>query len=362
MIRRPPRSTLFPYTTLFRSQLRMAKIDAASGPILESLGITAACVGMIFATHWITEGNMQTSDFFILVGILGTMAETGRKLGNVYPRIQTANASAERVYMLFDGPVETDSPKAKVLGKMTKSLEMIDVSFTYPACPIKTLDDINLKVNAGEVIAVVGANGSGKTTLLSLIPRFFNPDKGKILIDGNDISQVTLGSLREQIGLVTQQAIVFNESIAANIAYSKPDASEAEIVAAAKQAYADDFIEQTSNGYQTIIGEQGTTLSGGQLQRIAIARAILRNPAILIFDEATSQIDSDSEVKIQKALAEFSYGRTSFIIAHRLSTVINSDRIIVLDKGLIIGQGNHQELLKNCSLYRQLYEMQFGVN
>jgi ATP-binding cassette, subfamily B, bacterial MsbA len=340
----------------------MAKVDVASAPILETIGIGAACMGMIFAAHWIAQGNMNTSDFFILVGILGTIAETGRKLGDVYPNLQTANASAERVYALFDRPTEMDVPNAKELARMTKYMEMDGISFTYPSSPVKTLDNISLRVNAGETIAVVGPNGSGKTTLLGLVQRFFEPDQGRILIDGDDISQVTLGSLREQMGLVTQQAIVFNDTIAANIAYSKPDAGQAEIVAAARQAYADDFIEQTANGYQTIIGEQGTTLSGGQLQRIAIARAILKNPAILIFDEAMSQIDSDSEVKIQKALAEFSHGRTSFVIAHRLSTIINADRIIVLDKGRLVGQGKHQQLLESCPLYRQLYEMQFGIN
>jgi len=236
---------------------------------------------------------------------------------------------------------------------------MRHISFRYPNSPTMTLDDINLTIQAGETVAVVGPNGSGKTTLTSLIPRFFIPQSGEILIDGTNITEAGLGSLRGQIGIVTQQTVSFNDTIAANIAFGRLDATKEEIIAAAKRAYAHEFIEQTAQGYQTIVGEQGATLSGGQLQRIAIARAILRDPAILIFDEAMSQIDADSEAKIQKALAEFARGRTSFIIAHRLSTIIDADRILVLDYGKLIAQGKHQELLKTCNLYRQLYEVQF---
>ncbi|MCF7957483.1 MAG: ABC transporter ATP-binding protein/permease [Phycisphaerae bacterium] len=347
---------------LYEQQIRMEKINAGSGPILEGLGVTAACIGMIFAAHWMTGGEerMATSDFFTLVGMLAVMAESGRKLGDVYPRLQTANASAERVYKLYDGVIEHDPLNGKVLARTTQSVEMRNVSFTYPNSEKKTLDSIDLKVQAGEVVAVVGPNGSGKTTLLSMIPKFFVPSEGQVLIDGQDISGVTLESLRRQIGIVTQQTTVFNDTIAVNIAYGKPDATDDEIRKAAQKAYADDFIENTTNGYNTIIGEQGATLSGGQLQRIAIARAILLDPAILIFDEAMSQIDSDSEAKIQKALEEFSQGRTSFIIAHRLSTIINSDRIIVMDEGKIVAQGKHKELLASSGLYKKLYEMQFA--
>ncbi len=347
---------------LYSQQLKIAKINAASGPLLESLGIAAACIGMMFAVHWMsnTENRMATSDFFTLVFLLGTMAESGRKLGNVYPRLQMANASAERVYRLYDGAIEHDPPNGKVLGRANKSVVFQNVSFTYPNSDNKTLDSIDINVNAGEVVAVVGPNGCGKTTLLSMIPKFFIPSQGQILIDGQDISEVTLESLRKQIGIVTQQTTVFNDTIASNIAYGRPEATDDEIRTAAQKAYADDFIENTPDGYNTIIGEQGATLSGGQLQRIAIARAILLDPAILIFDEAMSQIDSDSEAKIQKALDEFSHGRTSFIIAHRLSTIIGSDRIIVIDEGKIAAQGKHDELLKSSPLYKKLYEMQFA--
>ncbi|HPY78368.1 MAG TPA: ATP-binding cassette domain-containing protein, partial [Anaerohalosphaeraceae bacterium] len=202
--------------------------------------------------------------------------------------------------------------------------------------------------------------GSGKTTLLSLIPKFYSPQEGAILIDGQDIARASLSSLREQIGIVTQNTIIFHDTIAYNIGYGRPESSREEIVAAARRAYAHEFIEQLAHQYDTIVGEQGSTLSGGQLQRLAIARAILRDPAILIFDEAMSQIDSESEAKIQKAIMEFSQGRTTFIIAHRLSTIIRSDRILVLDKGHLVSEGTHQTLLEKCSLYRKLYEVQFA--
>jgi len=345
---------------LLKQQLRMAKIDAASGPALEALGIGAACVGMIFAANWMLQGNMATSDFFTLVLLLGTMAESGRKLGDIIPRIQTANASADRVYALIDTPAEADPPAAVELGRLSHSLEFRRVCFSYPDNPNPALVDINLTVRVGQTVAVVGPNGSGKTTLLNMIPRFFIPDEGQVLIDGVDIAQVTLQSLRRQIGIVTQQTVVFNDSIAANIAYGNQQATQQEIIAAAQQAYAHEFIEKTADGYQTIIGEQGMTLSGGQLQRLAIARAILRDPAILIFDEAMSQIDADSEVKIQKALADFARHRTSFIIAHRLSTVIDADLIVVLDRGRLVACGDHHSLLQQSNIYRQLYEIQLG--
>ena len=347
---------------LFKQQLRMGKIDAAGGPILEALGMAAASAAMIVAVGWITGGDMTTSDFFAVVLLLGAMAESGRKLGNVYPRLQSADTAAERLYELVDTPFEHDHLDAHHLAPLKDKVEIKNLSFTYRGSTTPALDGINLDVPAGQTIAIVGPNGSGKTTLLSLLPRFFQPDTGSILIDGQDIATATLASLREQIGIVTQRTVVFNESIAANIAYGNPQADQQQIVAAAKQAFAHEFIELTPDGYDTIIGEQGATLSGGQLQRIAIARAILRNPAILILDEAMSQIDSESEAKIQKAIAAFARDRTSFIIAHRLSTIIDSDCIVVLDRGRIVAKGTHQELLGNCQLYRQLYETQFTAD
>jgi ABC-type multidrug transport system fused ATPase/permease subunit len=213
-------------------------------------------------------------------------------------------------------------------------------------------------VTVGQNIAIVGANGSGKTTLANLLPRFYDPDSGQILIDGRDIREVTLASLRGQIGMVTQQTITFNDTIRANIGYGRDGADEADIVRAAQRAFAHEFITQLPQGYDTVIGENGLGLSGGQLQRIVIARAVLKNPAILIFDEATSQVDADSEAKIHKAIEEVMRNRTTFIIAHRFSTVVAADMIVVMDRGRVIAQGQHEELMQTCPIYQGLYETQ----
>ena len=345
---------------LIKQQFRMAKINAAGGPLLETLGMTAACAAMIFAAYYMAGEGMSPEDFFTLVLLLGAMTESGRKLGNVFPRIQAANAAAERMCYLLDVPAEEEVAGARELGRLGKGMSMRGISFRYPEQLEPALSGIDLEVQAGQTVAIVGPNGSGKTTLVSLIPRFYQPGEGEVLIDGQDIAEVTLASLREQIGIVTQQTIVFNDTVGANIAYAKPTASREEVIEAAQRAYAHEFIEQLPDGYDTIVGEQGAKLSGGQLQRLTIARAILRNPAILIFDEATSQIDSDSEAKIQKAILDFAQGRTSFIIAHRLSTIIHADRIVVLEAGRLVATGKHEELIMKCQLYRQLYEMQFA--
>jgi ABC-type multidrug transport system fused ATPase/permease subunit len=272
--------------------------------------------------------------------------------------MQMSNAAADRVFALFDQPEEKEKPDAVELVPLSREIEFRDVVFTYPGSDRPVLNKINLKVQAGHNIAVVGPNGSGKTTLANLIPRFFEPDSGKILIDGIDIQDVTLHSLRDQIGMVTQDIVTFNDTIAANIAYGKPNATREEIIDAAKAAYAHEFIAPLPDAYDTIIGEHGSGLSGGQLQRIVIARAILKNPAILIFDEATSQVDADSEAKIRNAIEKMMQHRTTFIIAHRFSTVITADLIVVMDKGQIIAQGRHEKLIRTCLLYQSLYENQ----
>ncbi len=345
---------------LLKQQFRLARVDAAMGPILESLGAIVATVVMLVAVRWLSSSQMAVDEFFALVAFLATTAESGRKLGNVFGRLHVADAAAARVFELMDQDGESSPDNAIELNLLQSSLEMKDVCFTYPNSPNPTINNVNLTVQAGQTVAIVGPNGSGKTTLLSLIPKFFELDSGQILMDGKDISDASLSSLREQIGIVTQQTVVFNDTIMANIAYGNPDATEQEIIEAAKKAYAHEFIEQTEDGYATIVGEQGATLSGGQLQRLSIARAILRDPAILIFDEATSQIDSESEAKIHQAISEFSHGRTSFMIAHRLSTIVEADKIVVMDQGEIVSEGTHQELLESCHLYQQLYQTQFG--
>jgi ABC-type multidrug transport system fused ATPase/permease subunit len=262
---------------------------------------------------------------------------------------------------VIDSEPENEKLDAAVLPTFRNQIEFCNVKFRYPGTDIDVLQSVNLTVPAGQTVAVVGPNGSGKTTLINLLPRFYDPDLGEIRIDDMNIRDVTLASLRDQIAMVTQNVVTFHDTIAANIAYGRQDATRQEIIEAAKRSYAHEFIEQLPEGYETLIGEHGSGFSGGQLQRIVIARAILKNPAILIFDEAMSQIDADSESKIQKALGELLKGRTCFIIAHRFSTVIGADRIVVMESGRIVAQGTHDELTRSCKLYQNLYETQLLV-
>jgi len=343
---------------LLKQMLKSAKIDAATMPILEVVGMLAGAAAIIFGTHWITKGQLGATEFFTILILLGSAAEAARKTSDIWNKIQESNAAAERVFALIDEPVEYEKLNAVELKPFSNKIEFKNVVFTYPGTESIVLNNVNLTVRAGQTIAIVGPNGSGKTTLANLLPRFYDVDSGQILIDGQDIRDVTLFSLRNQIGMVTQNVVTFSGTIAANIAYANPHASRDEIIRAAKSAFAHEFIEPLPNGYDTVIGEQGTGLSGGQLQRIIIARAILKNPAILIFDEATSQIDADSEAKIHKAIEAIMQNRTCFIIAHRFSTILNADVIAVMDRGRIIAQGSHSELVKTCAIYKNLYETQ----
>jgi subfamily B ATP-binding cassette protein MsbA len=343
---------------LLKQLLKISKVDAATTPVLEVLGMVAGGAALVVGAHWVTQGRMDSPEFFGLLILLGASAEAARKTSDIWNKIQEANAAAERVFAVIDEPVESEKPGAIELAPLREKIEFTDVVFTYPGTYNPVLKGINLSVQAGHNVAIVGPNGSGKTTLANLIPRFYNPDSGRILIDGKDIQEATLASLRSQIGMVTQNVVTFNDTIAANIAYGKPKVTREEIIAAAKRSFAHEFVVPLPNGYDTIIGEQGAGLSSGQLQRVVIARAILRNPAILIFDEATSHVDADSEAKIHKAIEEIMKDRTSFIIAHRFSTVITADLIVVIDDGQITAQGQHDELIQSCPLYQSLYETQ----
>lgn len=354
---------------LVSEQLRMSRIDAMSTPILEMLTLLVVSAIVLYATYLVREKHtLDPTTFFLLMACLMAIGESLRKCSKVNNALQKANAAAARIFETLDVPVErprslpqrtgaTNRPKIK-LPQITRNITFENVTFTYPGAPTPSISNVSLTVPRGQSVAVVGRNGSGKTTLLALLPRFYVPDSGKISIDGVDLSTVTLKSLRNQIGIVTQEPIIFPGTIAQNIAYGLPLATRADVINAAKQAFAHDFITEKPNGYDTMLEGIGSQLSGGQRQRLCIARAILRQTPILILDEATSQVDAESEHLIQQAIEKLMHERTTFVIAHRFSTILSADTIVVLDKGKIVGQGKHEELLQTCETYQNLYERQ----
>jgi ABC-type multidrug transport system fused ATPase/permease subunit len=344
---------------LLKQLLKISKVDAATRPVMEIVGMAAGSAALIVGAHWvINQEKMDGSEFLGLLLLLGAAAEAVRKTSDIWNKVQEANAASERVFAVLDQTTEIEAADAVELPPLKNRIEFRNIVFTYTGSDTTVLKEINLDVRAGQNVALVGPNGSGKTTLVNLLPRFYDIDSGSILIDGQDISRVTLSSLRSQIGMVTQNVVTFNDTIAANIAYGNPDSTTEQIIDAAKRSFAHEFIAPLPDGYDTVIGEQGTGLSGGQLQRIVIARAILKNPPILIFDEATSQVDADSEAKIHRAIEEIMFNRTTFIIAHRFSTIVNADVIVVMDGGKIIAQGRHDQLIQTCPLYQSLCETQ----
>ena len=287
-----------------------------------------------------------------------------RRLSKVNNVLQKSNAAATRIFEVMDLPVErareAEARRAAAikLPPIQREVRFENVTFAYPNASSPALIDVDLVVPRGQSVAVVGRNGSGKTTLLALLPRFYDPQRGRVLIDGVDVKDVTLRSLRKQISIVTQDSVIFPGTIAENIAYGDPLVSRDEIEAAAKRAFCHEFILDKPQGYDTLLGELGGSLSGGQKQRLCIARAILRKAPILILDEATSQVDAESEHLIQQAIEGLMKERTTFVIAHRFSTIISADTIVVMDRGRIVGQGKHDELLRTCDTYQQLYERQ----
>ena len=342
---------------LLKQQRRMAAIDSATSPAVEAIGIIAAMGAVAVAGYWVVVLEVMPQHRFIaLMACLAAMFDPVRKLAHVNTRFQRADAAAKRVFELQDQPVEKIVRNAPTLPRHNQSIEFRNLTFRYPSAADDALKDINLTIPAGQTLAIVGPNGCGKTTLVSLLPRLIDPAAGQVLIDGADVGKYSIRSLRRQIGMVTQDSVIFHASIGENIAYGKRRPAPGEVESAARKAFVDEFVAEMPDGYETMVGEHGSTLSGGQKQRIAIARAILRDPAILIFDEATSQIDPDSEQKIHHALTEFRKGRTTLLIAHSLSTVLEADRIAVMDAGRIIDTGTHAELLERCELYGQLYK------
>ncbi len=344
---------------LLKQQRRMAAIDSATAPSVEALGITAAMVASGIAGYMVFHDRMDPSIFLAWMACLAAMFDPVRKLAKVITRFNRSEAAAERIFELHDSQQEKRVPNAPTLERHSESIEFRDVSFRYPSASTDALRNVDITITAGQTVAVVGPNGSGKTTLVSLLPRLIDPSSGQVLIDGHDISKCSLRSLRRQIGVVTQDTVLFHASIAENIAYGLRRAKPQAVREAAEKAFVDEFVVDLPDGYDTMVGEHGATLSGGQKQRITIARAILRDPAILIFDEAMSQVDADSERRIHEAMEEFVKGRTTLMIAHRFATVLSADRIIVMNEGRIVDIGPHEKLLERCDLYRHLYDTQF---
>ena len=341
----------------YRLAMKSIKRMLILGIVTELIGVAAALFIIFYGGRQVIQGSLSFGMFTLFMAALLSLIRPFKKLSQVNSIMQQAIAAVKRIYEVLDTqPLITESPGAKVLPAVRTSVAFKDVYFAYAERPI--LEGINLEVNLGSRLAIVGPSGVGKSTLVDLIPRLYDPRQGRILIDGQDIREVTLKSLRGQIGIVNQETILFNDTVKANISYGKSGASDAEIEQAAKEAYAHEFILRLPEGYNTIIGDRGTKLSGGEKQRIAIARALLKNPPILILDEATSQLDTESEMVVQQALERLIQGRTVFIIAHRLSTVKSASQIIVLDKGKITERGTHQQLLDKNGLYRRLYHMQ----
>jgi len=344
---------------VFRLTMRQLAIRAITSPLAEFMGGIGIAVIIWYGGSAVIRGESTPGTFFSFLAGLLMLYEPIKKLSNTNVGIQQGVGAAERVFRLLDTPSEVaDAPGATVLPPVQEEIAFENVSFRYDDDLV--LRSINLRVRVGEVLAIVGTSGGGKTTLVNLIPRFYDCTGGRIAIDGHDIAQVTLASLRAQIGIVTQQTILFNDSVRNNIAYGRRGHTEAELMAAAKAAYALDFISALPQGFETMVGEGGVRLSGGQQQRLCIARALLKNAPILILDEATSSLDTESEREVQHALDNLMAGRTTFVIAHRLSTIVHADRIVVLSGGRIVEQGRHDELLAKGGDYARLYELQFA--
>lgn len=348
---------------LFRANLRLVAAFAISSPLMDILGSVAIALLLLMGRSQINKHVFTAGTFLAFIVAVFKLYDPVRKFALFNNNFQQAVGASSEIFRFMDIEDEVrERPAAKRMGKFARSIRFEGVSFSYVngADSPLVLHDVNLEVKAGEVLAVVGSSGAGKSTLVHLIPRFFDVSSGRILIDDFDVRDATLESLRSQIGIVTQETVLFNDTVRNNIAYGQPHVSQEKVEDAARAARAHEFVEALPQGYDTMIGERGVRLSGGERQRLAIARAILKNAPILILDEATSALDSESESLVQAALQNLISGRTVFVIAHRLSTVRGADRIVVIDNGTISDVGGHEELMQKLGTYRRLYELQFA--
>lgn len=342
----------------YKIMMRLEKRAQILGPFTELVGACGGAAFLYYGGKGVIQGGMSFGIFLLFLGALMSLISPCRRLSEIHSINQQGLAAAKRIFDVLDSPIKVaEVANALELPAFKDNLVFKNVSFGYDETMI--LKDINLTIKKGDIIGLVGASGVGKTTLVNLIPRFYDPIKGSIKVDGIDIREVTFKSLRSQIGIVTQDLMLFNDTIRNNIAYSREDATEEEVIKAAKIAEAHEFIMGTPEGYNTVIGDMGMKLSGGQKQRLAIARAILDNPPILILDEATSQLDAESTRLVQEALDKLLSDRTAFVIAHRLATVKKVKKILVFDEGRIVEQGTHQELLEKSGVYKKLFDLEF---
>ena len=345
----------------FKLLLKRARLDLIAGPTTETFGVIIGVVLLWYGgMEVLAQKGVSAEDFIRFILILFSILGPIKQLSNVNLKIQIGAASAERIFGLLDTPPEIVEDSDPVeLDVFNNAIEFDQIHFEYSDADERVLDGVSFTIKKGEIVALVGPSGSGKSTIADLIPRFFDVSKGALRIDGNNVRKISFSSLRGSMGIVTQEVILFNDTIRKNIAYGQSDVTEEGIQKAAEAANALEFIEQTPDGFDTLIGERGVNLSGGQKQRLAIARALLKNPPILILDEATSALDTESEKMVQKAIEVLMKDRTVLVIAHRLSTVQNANKIVVLDKGKILEVGSHHKLYEKGGLYRRLYDIQF---